>query len=88
MTRAAAVSRAASAHRQADSAAFTHDPPDADPETGWQAKVEALGLIWHEGRERPYWDESACYRFTRAQIDSIEAATTELYRCSWRPGRR
>ncbi|MET3438882.1 glutathionylspermidine synthase family protein [Sphingomonas sp. 1185] len=50
------------------------------PRHDWQAKVEALGLIWHEGRERPYWDESACYRFTRAQIDRIEAATTELYR--------
>ena len=50
------------------------------PRANWQAKVEALGLIWHEGRERPYWDESACYRFTRAQIDTIEAATSELYR--------
>ena len=50
------------------------------PRPDWQAKVEALGLIWHEGRERPYWDESACYRFTRAQIDMIERATGELYR--------
>ncbi len=50
------------------------------PRPDWQAKVEALGLIWHDGGDRPYWDESACYRFTRAQVDSIESATAELYR--------
>ncbi|WP_294280325.1 glutathionylspermidine synthase family protein [uncultured Sphingomonas sp.] len=50
------------------------------PRPDWQATVEALGLIWHDGGDRPYWDESACYRFTRAQVDSIERATTELYR--------
>ncbi|MDQ1230452.1 hypothetical protein QE379_001878 [Sphingomonas sp. SORGH_AS 879] len=50
------------------------------PRPDWRAKVEALGLIWHAGETRPYWDESACYRFTRGQIDRIEAATTELYR--------
>ncbi len=50
------------------------------PRPDWQAKVEALGLIWHDGGDRPYWDESACYRFTRAQVDGIESATAELYR--------
>ncbi|WP_394663148.1 glutathionylspermidine synthase family protein [uncultured Sphingomonas sp.] len=50
------------------------------PRPDWQAKVEALGLIWHDGGDRPYWDERACYRFTRSQIDTIEGATGELYR--------
>lgn len=50
------------------------------PRPGWQAKVEALGLIWHSTPERPYWNESAAYIFTSAQIATLEAATAELYR--------
>lgn len=50
------------------------------PRPDWRAKVEALGLIWHEGEERSYWDESACYRFSQADIARIEDATAELYR--------
>lgn len=50
------------------------------PRRDWQSRVEALGLIWHEGADRPYWDESACYRFTGVQIDTIAQATGELYR--------
>jgi glutathionylspermidine synthase len=51
-----------------------------EPRADWRAKVEADGLIWHSVDGRPYWDESAYYRFTRAQVDEIEAATAELYR--------
>jgi len=51
------------------------------PRDGWQAKVEALGLVWHTTADgRPYWDEAACYAFSRAQIAEIEGATAELYR--------
>jgi glutathionylspermidine synthase len=50
------------------------------PRAGWQQKVEAEGLIWHTVDGRPYWDESAYYSFTAAQIAEIEAATAELYR--------
>lgn len=50
------------------------------PRPDWQAKVEADGLIWHSVDGRPYWDESAYYSFTAAQIAELEAATTELYR--------
>lgn len=50
------------------------------PRPDWQAKVEQLGLIWHTVDGRPYWDESACYSFTLAQIEEIEATTAELYR--------
>jgi glutathionylspermidine synthase len=46
-----------------------------------RAKVEAEGLIWHTAADgTPYWDESACYSFTGAQVATIEAATAELYR--------
>jgi glutathionylspermidine synthase len=54
------------------------------PRPNWWHTVEDLGLIWHsfpgQADGKPYWNESACYRFTAAQIDTIEAATAELYR--------
>jgi glutathionylspermidine synthase len=49
----------------------------ANPRPGWQERVEAAGLAWHTG-ERPYWNESAYYRFTAREIAGIEAATNEL----------
>jgi glutathionylspermidine synthase len=52
---------------------------DCTPRRDWQARVEALGLIWHTADGRPYWDESAAYSFTLAEIERIEAATAELY---------
>jgi glutathionylspermidine synthase len=50
------------------------------PRQDWRDRVEALGLIWHSVDGRPYWDESACYRFTMAEVEEIEAASAELYR--------
>ena len=52
------------------------------PRSGWQKTVESYGLIWHTVDGQPYWNESACYRFSARQIDEIEAATAELYRIS------
>ena len=50
------------------------------PRAGCQEKVEALGLVWHTAEDgKPYWDESACYAFSRAEIGVIETATAELY---------
>lgn len=49
------------------------------PRTGWQARVEELGLVWHSMGDRSYWDESAAYAFTLAEIEEIEAATATLY---------
>lgn len=49
------------------------------PRPGWQEKVEALGLHYHTIDNAPYWDESAAYRFSAAQIDTLEAASQELY---------
>jgi glutathionylspermidine synthase len=50
------------------------------PREGWRAIVEAQGLIWHSDGAEPYWDESACYSFTAAEIDTIEEAVEELHR--------
>lgn len=50
------------------------------PRPDWQAAVEKHGLIWHTVSGAPYWNESAYYHFTSAEVDLLEAATAELYR--------
>ena len=50
-----------------------------DPRPDWQAKVEKYGLLFHTLRDEPYWDETACYEFTRYEIDSIERASYALH---------
>lgn len=52
---------------------------DCSPRSDWRARVEALGLVWHSVDGRLYWDESACWRFTPAEIETIERASAELY---------
>jgi glutathionylspermidine synthase len=51
----------------------------AAPREGWQSIVEARGLIWHSEAGQSYWDESAYYSFTPAEIGTIETATEALY---------
>ena len=46
----------------------------------WQAKVEAQGLVWHTAGGAPYWNESAYYSFSSAEIGSLEEATAGLYK--------
>ena len=50
----------------------------ATPRAGWQETVRAQGLTYHTPGGRPYWDESAFYRFRSWQIDELERATNEL----------
>ena len=52
----------------------------ATPRLDWEKKVEAHGLIYHHTQGRPYWDESAYYRFNAKQVDQLEGATNELQR--------
>jgi glutathionylspermidine synthase len=50
------------------------------PRAGWRAAVEDLGFDWHTADDgKPYWDESAYWQLTAAEVDRIEAATTELH---------
>jgi len=52
-----------------------------NPRPNWQAKVEQNGLAYHSPAAmapNPYWDESAAYHFTAAEIDTLEAAGNEL----------
>jgi glutathionylspermidine synthase len=54
----------------------------------WPAKVEALGFDFHTIEGEVYWDERACYRFSAAEVDKLEAATGELQeRCIEAAGR-
>jgi glutathionylspermidine synthase len=56
------------------------------PRPNWQRTVEQQGLTFHTPDQatangqpaRPYWDESACYEFTSAEVDLLEAAANEL----------
>jgi glutathionylspermidine synthase len=53
------------------------------PRPGWQAEMEQLGFRYHsvgaDGGRGTYWDESRCYRFTAAQVDTLEAATADVH---------
>jgi glutathionylspermidine synthase len=53
------------------------------PRADWQKTVESQGLEFHtpldeEDQPQPWWDESAYYRFTSAEVDLLESATYEL----------
>lgn len=48
------------------------------PRPNWQATVEELGFHFHTIDNETYWDESAAYEFTAAQVDDLEAATQTL----------
>jgi glutathionylspermidine synthase len=53
----------------------------AKSRVNWQSKVEKCGLIWHTPGQA-YWNESAFYEFSAAEVDVLEAATNELERLS------
>ena len=48
------------------------------PRIDWPKKVEDLGFDFHTFDGEVYWDERACYQFSAAEIDQLEAATGEL----------
>lgn len=45
----------------------------------WSSRVEALGLTYHTHEQGPYWDESAYYQFSGAEVDVLEGAGNELH---------
>jgi glutathionylspermidine synthase len=53
------------------------------PRTNWQQTVESQGLTFHTLENgTPYWQESAAYQFTAAEIDTLEAAGNQLQEMS------
>jgi glutathionylspermidine synthase len=49
------------------------------PRPDWRARCEDVGFHFHS-MGGTYWDESACYAFSAAQIDRLEEVTAELHR--------
>lgn len=49
------------------------------PRKDWIEKVESVGMHYHTIDGTIYWDESAYYKFSLAEIDMIEDASIELY---------
>jgi len=50
------------------------------PRKGWQQLAGEFGFHFHTMYGEPYWDESAYYQFTLAQIEKdIEDPTAELH---------
>jgi glutathionylspermidine synthase len=43
-------------------------------------RAKKLGFTYAEIAGEPYWDETAAYEFTAAEIDELEAATAEIER--------
>ncbi|MCX6905851.1 MAG: glutathionylspermidine synthase family protein [Verrucomicrobia bacterium] len=50
------------------------------PRADWRAKVEDIGLTYHSHDDGPYWDESACYELTAAEVNALESAANTLHR--------
>ncbi|MFF9564074.1 glutathionylspermidine synthase family protein [Leifsonia sp. NPDC014704] len=58
---------------------------DSTPRADWRSRLDEIGFTFYdlpsEGG-RPYWNETAAYAFTMAEVELIEAATQELFdRC-------
>ena len=51
------------------------------PRKDWQAQLDSVGFHFHS-LDGAYWDESACYCFSAAEVDLLEEATAELHEMS------
>ena len=49
------------------------------PRPDWREKVESVGLTYHSHESGPYWDESAAYELTAAEVDELELAANTLH---------
>jgi glutathionylspermidine synthase len=57
------------------------------PRHDWQTRVEKVGLTYHTlANGAPYWDETAYWQFSAAEIDRLEAATAEIQRLALAAG--
>lgn len=49
------------------------------PRPDWQQRVEEVGLTFHSPEGQTYWDESAYYELTAAEVDVFEKAGNDVY---------
>lgn len=52
---------------------------ERSPRKNWQKKMTDAGFYYPVTDRKVYWDESTCYRFTKAQIDELELAGNKVY---------
>lgn len=53
---------------------------NSSPRPGWKAFAESVGFNFHTFDDEPYWDESAYYQFSLAQIEQdLEDPTEQLH---------
>jgi len=50
-----------------------------EPRSDWRTKVESVGLTYHSHESGPYWDESACYELSAADVNALESAANTLH---------
>ncbi len=51
------------------------------PRPNWPARLEEIGFPFHTDADgTAYWDEGAYWRFSLAEIETLEAAAEEVYR--------
>lgn len=48
------------------------------PRPDWRTRVAALGYEMDLNDAAPYWNESACWSFTQEQVETLDAAGTEV----------
>jgi glutathionylspermidine synthase len=48
------------------------------PRNNWRERCEEAGFLFHS-MGGTYWDESACYAFSSAQVDQLEDVSAELH---------
>jgi glutathionylspermidine synthase len=53
-----------------------------EPRADRRERARRMGFAFAEIGGDPYWDETACYRFTAAEVDTLEAASAEIERIS------
>lgn len=58
------------------------------PRTGWTEKVEKMGLLWHSADGVEYWNESAYYQITPAEVRTFRQETEECYQLLLAAGQR
>lgn len=50
------------------------------PRRGWETIVEQQGLTFYKTENSIYWNESAYYKLSMDEVDTLEAATEELHK--------
>lgn len=50
-----------------------------EPRANWQDEVEKWGMLYHTHEGKPYWNESAYYELTSADVEALETATQRLH---------